>query len=85
VSWYYRNTMPVLSFKVSATQARTIRALAKARKKTISAYLREQALPDRKRVRLTLRRHRVSGLTYDATPGLKVTEEEIQAALADFP
>ena len=77
--------MPVLSFKVSATEERTIRALAKARKRTVSAYLREQALPNRKRRKRTLRKHPVSGLIYDATPGLRVTEEEIQAALADFP
>ena len=77
--------MPVLSFKVSAGEARTIRALAKAKKKTVSAYLREQALPDRKRAKLAVRRHPVSGLIYDATPGLTVTEEEIRAALADFP
>lgn len=77
--------MPVLSFKVSPAEARTIRARAKARKKTVSAYLREQALPPRKRVKLTVRRHPVSGLIYDATPGLMVTEEEIRAALADFP
>jgi hypothetical protein len=77
--------MPVLSFKVSAAEARTIRALAKAGKKTVSAYLRERALPDRKRGKRTLRRHPVSGLIYDATPGRRVTEEEIQAALADFP
>ena len=76
--------MPVLSFKVSVAEARTIRALAKARKKTVSAYLREQALPERKRMKPTIKRHPVSGLIHDATPGVMVTKEEIQAALADF-
>jgi hypothetical protein len=78
--------MPVLSFKVSAADARAIRARAKARKKTVSAYLREQALVEKKpRRRLRLIKHPVSGLTCDATPGPMVTEEEIRAALADFP
>jgi hypothetical protein len=78
--------MPVLSFKVSAADARAIRARAKSMRKTVSAYLRHQALPKKKpRERLRLNRHPVSGLTYDATFGDPVTVEEIRAALADFP
>jgi hypothetical protein len=78
--------MPVLSFKVSPSEARTIRAVAKAKKKTVSAYLRDQALPRKRRsTRLALRKHRISGLTYDATAGPPVSEEEIRAALVDFP
>jgi hypothetical protein len=78
--------MPVISFKVSAADARAIRARAKASRKTLSAYLRERALPGRTRRRtLAPMTHPVSGLTYDATRGPNVTEEEIRAALADFP
>ena len=78
--------MPVISFKVSATDARAIRARAKACRKTLSAYLRERALPGQKRRQtLTPKKHPVSGLTYDAARGTSVTEEEVRAALADFP
>jgi hypothetical protein len=78
--------MPVLSFKVSAADARAIRARARASKKTLSAYLREQALRKRKpRKALVLKTHPASGLTYDATRGPAVTDEEIRAVLADFP
>jgi mobilization protein NikA len=78
--------MPVISFKVSASDARAIRARAKASRKTLSAYLRERVLPGRNRRRtLTPKKHPVSGLTYDAGHGASVTEEEVRAALADFP
>jgi len=79
--------MPVISLKVSPADARRIRALAKARSKTVSAYLREQALPapGATNRRISLRKHRASGLSYDASPGPAVTDEEIRAALADFP
>jgi hypothetical protein len=78
--------MPVISFKVSAADARTIRARAHARKQTVSAYLRDRALnPKASPNRVVVRTHRVSGLTYDAAAGSAVTEEEIRAALADFP
>lgn len=79
--------MPVISLKVSAVDARRIRALARARRTTVSAYLRGQALPppvapDR---RISIRKHRSSGLSYDASPGPAVSDEDIRAALADFP
>jgi hypothetical protein len=78
--------MPVLSFKVSAADARAIRARARARKKTVSAFLRDQALGERtSRSRPREGTHPASGLTYDRTVGRKVTEEEIRAVLADFP
>jgi hypothetical protein len=78
--------MPVMSFKVSAADARTIRARAKACRKTLSAYLRERALPSRTRRRtLAPMKHPVSGLTYDATRSPSITEEDVRAALADFP
>jgi hypothetical protein len=78
--------MTVISFKVSSADARAIRARARASNKTVSAYLRDRALPARTRRRtLAARKHPVSGLTYDATPGPRVTETEIRTALADFP
>lgn len=80
--------MPVLSFKVTAAEARQIRARARAEKAgSVSAYLRKSALREAAppvRARL-VKKHPVSGLLYDATPGPKVTDEEIRAALADFP
>lgn len=79
--------MPVISLKVTPADARRIRALAKAHSKTVSAYLREQALPSPAATarRIALKRHRASGLSYDNSPGPAVTDEEIRAALADFP
>jgi hypothetical protein len=78
--------MPVLSFKVSPADARAIRAQARARKVTVSEYLRTRALPGKnQRKRIKVARHPVSGLAYDATPGPVVSEDEIRAALADFP
>ena len=79
--------MPVMTFKVSAEDARAIRARARARKMSVSEYLRTQALPSRrvKRGRLAAARHPVSGLGYDPAPGADVSEDEIRAALADFP
>ena len=78
--------MPTMSFKVSAADARAIKARAKARHKTVSDYLRDQALSRRKAAtRPVRRRHPVSGLACDATDGPAVTVEEIHAALADFP
>lgn len=80
--------MPVITFKVTPPEARIIRARARALRTTVSAYLRRAALGQEtgsKRARVVRRRHPVSGLTYNATAGRTVTEEEIRAALADFP
>jgi hypothetical protein len=79
--------MPILTFKVTAAEARTIRAKARAAKsKSVSSFLRKSVLGDTPAPhKLVLKKHPVSGLTYDATPGRMVTDEEIRAALADFP
>ena len=78
--------MPVMSFKVSAADARSIRARARARRQTLSAYLRAQALPPaRSGSKPLVKIHPASGLAYDAAPGTEVTIEEIDAALAEFP
>ena len=81
--------MPILTFKVSPEEARTIRARARAaRAASVSAYLRKQALgepPSPRRGKRIIKKHPVSGLLYDATPGPVVSAEAIRAALADFP
>lgn len=79
--------MPTLTFKVSEDEARRIRAQAKAARTSLSEFLRTSALGDRHRVALdpVLRKHPASGLTFDATTGPVVREEEIKAALGDFP
>lgn len=79
--------MPVLTFKVTEGEARIIRARAhSAKAKSLSAFLRKSVLqetPARRKV--VTKTHPVSGLPYDASPGPQVTDEEIRAALADFP
>lgn len=80
--------MPVLSFKVDAPSARRIRASARAAKSTVSAYLRQAALGDSRRppAKITRGKHPVSGLPFNAArSGRVVTEDEIRAALAEFP
>jgi hypothetical protein len=80
--------MPVLSFKVDPHSAERIRANARAARSSVSAYLRKAALgeDERKPARIVRRNHPVSGLSYNAAGGARpVTDEEIRAALADFP
>jgi len=79
--------MPILTFKVTAAEARTIRAKARAAKaKSVSSFLRESVLGEKPGPAKVIRRiHPVSGLPYNAAPGRVVTDEEIRAALADFP
>ena len=79
--------MPTLTFKVSPEEARAIRARASAEKASVSAFLRRRALdqkPSRHR-KLILKKHPISGLSFNATPGRPVAQEEIDAALAEFP
>lgn len=81
-------TMPTITFKVTPAEARELRARARAERATLSAYVRAKALPEEPRPRkgkLVIKRHPVSGLLYDATPGPMVSQAEIDAALADFP
>ena len=80
--------MPVISFKVDPQSAQRIRANARAAKSSVSAYLRKAALgeDERKPVKIVRRTHPVSGLPHNAAgAGRVVTDEEIRAALADFP
>lgn len=85
---YDCNTMPVLTFKVSDPEARIIRARARAERTSVSAFLRRAALGDPGKAaaaKIERRRHPVSGLTHNAAKGRKVSDDEIRAALADFP
>ena len=79
--------MPVLTFKVTDAEARAIRAKARSSKaKSLSAFLRKSVLNETPaRRKIVIKTHPVSGLPYDAAPGPVVTDEEIRAALADFP
>jgi hypothetical protein len=80
--------MPVLSFKVDPLSAQRIRANARAAKSSVSAYLRKAALgeDERKPAKIVRQNHPVSGLPCNAAgTGRPVTDEEIRAALADFP
>jgi hypothetical protein len=79
--------MPTLTFKVSVAEARAIRARARAGKGSVSTYLRQCALPrPERKPRLALRRHPLSGCLYNAADtGPMVTEEQIKAALGEFP
>ena len=79
--------MPTISFKVTEAEARDLRRNAQLRKMTVSDYLRRSAFPPPARPRKRLiKKHPVSGAPYDATPGaIAATEEDIKAALADFP
>ena len=80
--------MPVLSFKVDPQSAERIRANARAAKSSVSAYLRKAALGENERTpaKIVRRKHPISGLPYNASvTGRRVTDEEIRAALADFP
>lgn len=79
--------MPVLTFKVTDAEARSIRAKARAAKaESLSAFLRKSVLGEPPaRSKIIRRIHPVSGLPYNAAPGPVVTDEEIRAILADFP
>lgn len=79
--------MPILTFKVSVAEARSIRARARSEKaESVSAYLRKVALGTGSQPQpIERRKHPVSGLPCNAAAGRAVSDEEIKAALADFP
>lgn len=80
--------MPILTFKVSEAEALRIRREARRRKAPVSVYIRQRLLSDEaeQAARPLVKKHPVSGLPYDANPrAVRATEEEIQAALADYP
>ena len=79
--------MPVISFKISEEQARELRRAARLKHKTVSEYLRDTAFPAAPFApELIIKKHAVSGLSYNAAPGqLNPSPGEIRAVLADFP
>lgn len=80
--------MPVVSFKVTEEQARELRRAARRKRQTVSEYLRTAAFPSAARPKrsVIIKKHPISGLPYDASPdAVAATEEQIKAALADFP
>lgn len=85
--YYFITGMPVISFKVTAAEARAIREKVRTtRAKSVSALLRQSVLGDKPGpAKIIRRKHPVSGLSYNAAPGRIVTDAEIRAALADFP
>lgn len=79
--------MPVITFKVTHAEVRVIRDKARAAKaKSVSSFLRSAVLGTNSTpVKVVQKAHPVSGLPYNAKSGRVVSEEEIRAALADFP
>jgi len=79
--------MPVLTFKVTAAEARAIRAKARAENAaSVSAFLRSSVLGEKPaKARILRRIHPVSGLPYNAAAGRTVSDVDIRTALADFP
>ena len=79
--------MPVITFKVTPAEARAIRAKARtAKAKSVSAFLRHSVLGDSVAgAKVSRKIHPVSGLSHNAARGRTVSDEEIRAALADFP
>ncbi len=81
--------MPTITFKVSVEEARELRRKARAARTSVSAYLRRSALglPAEAPRKILTRKHPVSGLPYNAagTGCRPVSQEEVRAALADFP
>ena len=78
--------MPVLTFKVTADEARRIRARARASKSpSVSDYLRRAALPPPSATRRVMVKNPLTGLMVDNTPGPVVSDEMVRHALADFP
>jgi len=78
--------MPTITFKVSAEEARVIRARARASKSpSISEFLRKVALQEPAPQKRVLVKDKLTGVMVDATPGPVVSDEQVRAALADFP
>ena len=87
---YYRNTMPTISFKVSAREAARIRELARREGLTISEFLRRRAVstpPKEGAGEYRIVEDPLTGLPLmEAPPGTEpVSSDQIRALMADFP
>lgn len=78
--------MPVVSFKTTAEHVRYLRRAARLKHQSVSEYVRTLTAPaEPVKRRLNIKKHPISGLPYDASPGPVVTDEMVKEALADFP
>ena len=80
--------MPTLSFKAAPAEAHRIRAAAKARRLTLSEYLRRAALPPAAaRPKLRMKTDRKTGLSYAVMPpgAPRLGLADVKRILADFP
>jgi len=85
---YYGNTMPTLTFKVTIDEARRIRTEAKARRMTLSEYVRGRALNGGKKPKgvRRLRCEHPGAIIFASPPGAPpLTTETVRDMLADFP
>lgn len=80
--------MITASVKLTEEQMLDLRRAARAKRMTLSDFMRAALLPEKKPKAppLLLKRHPVSGAIYNAAPGqLNPTLEEIAAIMEDFP
>jgi hypothetical protein len=80
--------MPTLSFKAAPSEAQSIRAAAKAKRLSLSEYLRRAALPqDTVRPKLRMKTDRNTGLSFAVMPpgAPKLGLSDVKRILADFP
>jgi hypothetical protein len=87
---YYRNTMPTITFKVSAREAARIRELARREGLTVSEFLRRRAVSTEARAaagEYRIAEDPLTGLPVMEAPAgtAPVSSEQIRAMLADFP
>jgi hypothetical protein len=79
--------MATITFKVTLSEARELRRRAGLQHQTVSAFLRSVALARAKPPQqgLKVRPHPVSGLPVPSKGGRKMSQSQIDAALAEFP
>ncbi len=80
--------MPTLSFKAAPAEVHSIRAAAKAKRLSLSEYLRRAALPPAAaRPKLRMKTDRKTGLSYAVMPAgaPKLGLHDVKRILADFP
>lgn len=80
--------MPTLSFKAAPAEVHSIRAAARAKRLSLSEYLRRAALPPAaSRPKLQMKTDRKTGLSYAVMPpgAPKLGLTEVKRILAEFP
>ncbi|MCC7374781.1 MAG: hypothetical protein IT581_08995 [Verrucomicrobiales bacterium] len=80
--------MPTITFKVSAVEARQIRALARRQKLSVSEYLRRRAQQETDRPRRIghVQCEYTGAMIFAPAPELApLTTESVRDLLADFP